>query len=361
MRGLPRDRDATLRGIPPGGTSLRTEDCLSDPSGDHAFTAKSLYGTVVEPTYSGALSFMRRRYSRDLRGVDVAVTGVPLDLATSNRPGARFGPAGIRRASAQLAWGPPYPWDFDPFDRLAVVDYGDCAFDAGRPDGIVAAIEAHAAGILEAGVFLLTLGGDHFISYPLLKAHAKRHGPLALVHFDAHSDTWREEPGRIDHGTMFFHAAEEGLIDPARSAQIGIRTHNNETHGFTVLDARRVLARRAEETVAAIRDVVGTRRAYFTFDIDCLDPGCAPGTGTPVVGGLPSHLALEILRGLIDIDFVGGDVTEVSPPYDVADITSLAGATVALEFLCLRAARQGPRPGQGSGKLPGPAPGMKAS
>ena len=314
---------------------------MSDAPGDHAFTATSPYGIVVEPTYSGALSFMRRRYTRDLKGVDVAVSGVPLDLATSNRPGARFGPAAIRKASAQLAWAQPYPWSFNPFDRLAVIDYGDCVFDSGRPERIPDAIEAHARTLLDAGVFPLSLGGDHFISLPLLRAHARAFGPLALVHFDAHSDTWHDEPGRIDHGTMFYHAVQEGIVDPRRSVQIGIRTHNPESCGFAILDARRVLKGPPETIVSEVRTIVGPGKAYFTFDVDCLDPSAAPGTGTPVVGGLPTHLALEIVRSLIDIDFVGGDVTEVAPIYDVGEITALAAATVALEFLCLRAARRG--------------------
>lgn len=316
---------------------------MSKTSGDHAFTSDSLLGSGEEPTYSGALSFMRRRYTRDLAGVDIAVSGVPLDLATSNRPGARFGPAAIRKASAQIAWGLPWPWGFNPFDRLAVIDYGDCVFDSGRPESIPQAIEAHARTILDAGAFMLTLGGDHFISLPLLRAHAKTHGPLALVHFDAHSDTWRDEEGRIDHGTMFFHAAKEGLVDPRRSVQVGIRTHNDDAHGFNILDARRVLAQPPEATVSEIKRVVGSGRAYFTFDIDCLDPSFAPGTGTPVVGGLSTHLALEILRGLVDVDFVGGDVTEVAPAYDAGEITALAAATIALEFICLRAAKSGRR------------------
>jgi agmatinase len=286
---------------------------------------------------------MRRRYSRDLSGVDVAVTGVPLDLATSNRPGARFGPAAIRRASAQLSWGKPWPWGFNPFDRLAVVDYGDCVFDSGRPEGIPLEIETHARSIVDAGVFLLSLGGDHFVSLPLLRAHRAKHGPLSLVHFDAHSDTWKDEKGRIDHGTMFYHAVQEGLVDPARSVQVGIRTHNDDTLGFTILDARRVLSRPFEETAAAIRKVVGGAPAYFTFDIDCLDPSFAPGTGTPVVGGLTTHAALEILRGLGEVNFAGGDVTEVAPVYDVGEITALAAATIALEFLCLLAAKKGAR------------------
>ncbi|MFQ5958760.1 MAG: arginase family protein, partial [Alphaproteobacteria bacterium] len=203
---------------------------MAENKGDHAFTAKSLYGTVAEPPYTGALSFMRRRYTRELAGVDVAVTGVPFDLATSNRPGARFGPSAIRKASAQLAWGPHWPWGFNPFDRLAVIDYGDCYFDYGYADRMLAAVEAHAGEIIAAGVSMLTLGGDHFVSLPLLRAHAKVHGPLSLVHFDAHSDTWAEE--NYNHGSMFFHAKNEGLIEPGRSVQVGIRTHNSETHGF---------------------------------------------------------------------------------------------------------------------------------
>ncbi|MFQ5785335.1 MAG: agmatinase [Alphaproteobacteria bacterium] len=312
-------------------------------SNDHAFTKESLYGTDPEHTYAGALSFMRRKYTRDLTGVDVAVTGIPFDLATTNRPGTRFGPAGIRKASALLAWGRPFPWEFDPFDRLAVIDYGDCGFDFGRPDKIPDEIEAHAAKIIEGGVSMLSLGGDHFIAYPLLRAHAKAHGPLSLVHFDAHSDTWRDEDGRIDHGTMFFHAAQQGVVDPARSVQIGIRTHNAETHGFTILDAPWVHENGTEATIAKIKRVVGDGKAYLTFDIDCLDPCFAPGTGTPVVGGLSTAQARAILCGLGDIDFVGMDMVEVSPMYDVGDITSLAAATLALDYLCLRAAKRPPQ------------------
>lgn len=177
---------------------------------DQALTRDSLYGTAAESTYAGITSFMRRRYSRDLRGVDVAVSGVPFDTATSNRPGARFGPRGIRAASAGIAWERHWPWAFDPFDHLAVVDYGDCAFDSGVPQSVPESIEAHAERILGSGSAMLTFGGDHFITYPLLKAHARKHGPLTLIHFDAHSDTWPDEEGkRIDHGTMFWHAARK--------------------------------------------------------------------------------------------------------------------------------------------------------
>ncbi|WPC04729.1 agmatinase [Pseudomonas benzenivorans] len=307
---------------------------------DQAITRDSLYGTAAEPTYAGITSFMRRRYTRDLRGVDLAISGVPFDTATTNRPGCRFGPRAIRAASVQSAWARHFPWEFDPFDLLACVDYGDCYFDHGRPEAVPAAIQAHAEQILEAGCALLTLGGDHFISYPLLKAHAKQHGPLALIHFDAHSDTWPDEEGaRIDHGTMFYHAAREGLVDPAHSVQVGLRTTNDDVMGFQVLDAREVHRSTPAQIAERIRARVGEQPVYLTFDIDCLDPAFAPGTGTPVCGGLSSHQALEILRGLRGINLVGMDVVEVAPPYDNAEVTALAGATLAMEMICLYAAR----------------------
>jgi agmatinase len=310
-------------------------------SGDNAFTAEDLRGTSAEAMYAGALSFVRRRYSRDLSGVDLAVWGVPLDTATTNRPGARFGPRAVRAASTNVAWTRQWPWEFDPFDRLAVVDYGDCVFDPGRPASVPAAIESQAKAILDAGAVLLTLGGDHFVSYPLLRAHAEKHGPLSLLHFDAHSDTWTDEDGRIDHGTMFYHAAREGIVDPARSVQVGLRTTNDDTLGFNILDARWVHSHSPEEVSREIRRIVGDHKTYLTFDIDCLDPAYAPGTGTPVCGGLTTHTALEIVRGLRGINLIGMDLVEVAPAYDVGEITALAGATLALEFICLYAAERG--------------------
>jgi agmatinase len=308
---------------------------VSERAGDRAFTQRSPYGTKPEPTYAGALSFVRRRYSRELEGVDVVVSGVPCDLATSNRPGARFGPRGIRAASAQLAWGPLWPWGFDPFERLRVIDWGDVLFDEGYVDRMLKAVEDHAANVLAHGASLLTFGGDHLVTLPLLRAHARRFGPLALVHFDAHSDTWREET--LNHGSMFFHALREGLLVPEHSVQIGIRTHNDETHGFHLLDAPWVRRHGPEATAERIRETVGGRKAYLTFDVDCLDPSIAPGTGTPVVGGLGTLEARQILWGLEGVDLVAMDVVEVAPPYDVAEVTSLAAATVALDYLALRA------------------------
>jgi agmatinase len=181
------------------------------------------------------------------------------------------------------------------------------------------------------------MGGDHFISLPLLRAYAKKYGPLALVHFDAHSDTWPDESGRISHGTMFFHAVKEGILDPEVSVQIGIRTYNADPLGMTWLDSDWVYAHSPQHVSAEIKRLVGNRKAYLTFDIDCLDPSFAPGTGTPVVGGLSTQQARAILRGLVGLDFVGMDLVEVAPPYDTAGVTALAGATLMLDYLCLQA------------------------
>ena len=175
----------------------------------------------------------------------------------------------------------------------------------------------------------------------MLKAYAKVHGPLSLVHFDAHSDTWGEEQQRIDHGTMFYHAVREGLVDDSRSVQIGLRTTNDEPMNFNILDSRWVHKNGPDAVAAEVKRIVGDNKVYLTFDIDCLDPSFAPGTGTPVCGGLSTHQALETVRGLAGINLVGMDIVEVAPAYDVGEITALAGATLAAEFLCLYAANQG--------------------
>ncbi|MDY0022784.1 agmatinase [Arenimonas caeni] len=294
---------------------------------------------MTEPTYAGLPTFLRRPPASDFSQADVVVLGVPYDLATTHRSGTRLGPRAIRAASLMLAWCPPYAWDFDPLERLRVVDGGDVHFDPGRPHEAPAAIRAAFAGLAGQGVLPLALGGDHFISYPILQALHAVHGPLALVHFDAHSDTWRDEAGRIDHGTMFFHAAAEGIVDPARSIQLGMRTHNAETHGYRVVDARELHAIGVDAAVAAIRERVGDHPCYITFDVDFLDPAFAPGTGTPVVGGFSTHEALRLVRGLAGLRVVGMDVVEVSPPYDHAEITALAAASVAQELLAVAACR----------------------
>ncbi|MCW3784732.1 agmatinase [Defluviimonas salinarum] len=315
------------------------KDSKVNPStGDQAFTRESVYGTMAEATYAGALSFMRRRYTRDLSTADVAIMGVPFDLAVSSRSGARHGPRAIRAASSQLAWSSPWPWATDPFDALAVVDYGDCRFDSGYPANVPNEIADEARAVLSTGTALLTIGGDHFITYPLLKAHAEKHGPLSLVQFDAHTDTWADDEGRIDHGTMLWHATREGLVDPARSVQVGIRTHNPEPLGFNIIDAIEVHREGPHAAAQKIRQIVGDNKIYLTFDIDALEPASAPGTGTPVIGGLSPYQAQEILRNLAGIRLVGMDVVEVAPAYDVGEITALAAAAIANDLLCLYAA-----------------------
>jgi agmatinase len=184
---------------------------------------------------------------------------------------------------------------------------------------------------------VLALGGDHFISWPLLKAHAEKHGkPLSLIHFDAHSDTWADEhEDGINHGTMFWHATRQGYLDPKTSVQIGLRTVNRDTMGFNIMDAPWVHKHGTDAVIAQARRIVGDNPCYLTFDIDCLDPAFAPGTGTPVCGGLTSAQAMEIVKGLAGLNIVGADLVEVSPPFDHAEITALAGATLALHFLAL--------------------------
>lgn len=307
---------------------------------DLAFMRDSDRGTIVEPSYGGATSFMRRRYTRDLADIDVAVVGIPYDLATTNRSGARLGPRAIRNISGNLSWETAVNgWGYDPFDRISVVDYGDFSFDPGLPAEVPAVLEMQARQVLATDTAILALGGDHFVTYPMLKACAEKYGPLSLIHFDAHSDTWEDEAGRIDHGTMFWHAAQDGTVDPARSIQLGMRTHNPDTHGYNVYDADWVHDHSAAQAIAKIRETVGTSPCYLTFDIDCLDPSFAPGTGTPVVGGLSTQQALRILRGLGGLNIVGMDLVEVAPAYDVSEVTALAGATLALNMLCIYSER----------------------
>ena len=310
-------------------------------SGDGAFRARTNHERVDELTYGGALSFLRRRYTRELDGVDVVVSGLPYDAATSYRPGCRLGPRAIRAASVQLAELLPFPFGFDPFETLAVVDWGDCIVDHHHPESVVPTIEAHARAILEAGATMLTLGGDHFVSYPLLRAHAERHGPLALVQFDAHSDTWRDDGATLDHGTMFARAVAEGIVDVARSTQVGIRTHNDTDAGFEILTAPWIHREGIGAAIDVVRERAGDAPLYLSFDVDGLDPAFAPGTGTPVVGGLATWQALELVRGLAGANLVGMDVVEVSPPYDHAEITAIAAASVAQDWLCAFAEGRG--------------------
>lgn len=307
---------------------------------DHAFAARAILGAASDPTYAGALSFMRRKYSKTVKGADVVVWGIPFDAAVSNRPGARFGPQAIRRASAIFDNDPQYPFHRDLFAELAVVDYGDCLLDYGNHQKTPGIIEREAAKILNSEAFLLSLGGDHFVTWPLLKAHAAKHGPLALVQFDAHQDTWLDDDRRIDHGSFVARAARAGVIDPDRSIQIGIRTHAPEDCGVKILHGHEVEDMRVADIAYAIVERTGGAKCYVTFDIDCLDPAFAPGTGTPVAGGPSSAKILSVLRRLGQLDIVGADVVEVAPAYDHADITAIAASSVAMHYLGLLAERK---------------------
>ena len=294
-------------------------------------------GYVQQLTFAGCPSFMRRPFTRDLTGVDLAITGIPFDCATTNRPGTRLGPRAVREQSTLQAHDAPYGWSEDPFETRNIIDYGDCQFDHARVSEVPQAVEDHISGIIAGGAAALSIGGDHYVTYPILKAHAAKHGPLCLLQFDAHSDTWEDKsPDRVDHGTMFHHAINDGLIIAEHSVQVGIRTSNPDTMGVNILDAPLVNQATATEIAQRIIGHIGDRPCYLTFDIDCLDPAYAPGTGTPVSGGLSSGHAMDILRALSgQLQLKGMDVVEVSPPYDHAGITAIAGAHIAVELACL--------------------------
>jgi len=312
---------------------------LEDAKGqiDLAFTRDDLKGAAFENTFGGATSFLRRKYTKDLRGVDLAVTGVPFDQAVTHRPGTRFGPRAIREASSLQPYDPPYGWDgFDPLSEFAIADYGDVAFDYADVPSVPALVQAHIAGILAQGCGAVTLGGDHFITLPILRAYAEKYGPMSVVQFDAHSDLWPDDDmARIDHGTMMYKAVKLGLVDVSRSVQIGIRTECEDYLGMPYIDARTCHEKGTGWVTEQIKSRVGDHPTYVSFDIDALDPAFAPGTGTPVWGGLASWQAAAILRDMAGVHVVGGDVVEVSPPYDTTGATAIAGAHVAMELCCL--------------------------
>jgi len=290
------------------------------------------------PTFAVRPSFLG--VERSDPDAAICVAGIPYDLGTSNRPGARFGPAAIRQASRMLVDGDhPANWG-DPAE-LDLADIGDLRIAHGDILGSLAKIEAQAA----VTKHLVALGGDHTVTLGLLRALARREGPLALVHFDAHVDTWPDSFGLAwGHGSPFYHAIEEGLIDPHRTVQIGIRSPmHKDVHdwtvgkGVTIIFADEVHEAGPAAAAERIRGVIGDALGYLTFDVDALDPAFAPGTGTPEVGGLATWQARAILRRLAGLRFAGMDVVEVSPPYDVSEITALAAATLAWDYIALLA------------------------
>jgi agmatinase len=288
------------------------------------------------PTFSLLPTFLG--VVRDDPDAAICVAGVPFDLGTTNRAGARFGPSAIRQASRMLVDGAhPVHW-IDPA-TLSLADIGNFAIALGDIATSLAEIARQAAPIRH----LVALGGDHGITLPLLRALYKRNGPSALIQFDAHVDTWPENFGQTyAHGSVFYRAIVEGLIEPRRMIQVGIRSPVERAvydwtleQGVTVIAAQDVHAQGPAAIAEKIRQVIGDAAVYLSFDIDALDPGCAPGTGTPEIGGLASWQAQAIIRRLRGLHFVGMDVVEVCPAYDVAEITALAGATMVWEYLCL--------------------------
>ncbi len=292
-----------------------------------------------EPTYSGATSFLRRPYSVVFNEADIVVAGIPFDSATTYRPGCRLGPRAVRAASVQLAELPAFPFGFDPFSTLKVIDSGDFFLNPHQPETIISGIYEQSSAIIDSGASLLSIGGDHFISYPLLKAHAKAFGPVSLLQFDAHCDTWHSM-GEFDHGTMFLRAIKEGIINIESSIQVGIRTHNNIDVGIKQITTPQIYEKGISAILEQILSHLKGQRVYLSFDIDVLDPAFAPGTGTPVSGGLASWQVLEILRGLSSLNMIGFDLVEVSPPFDHAEITSILAATIIHDWICVKASQK---------------------
>jgi agmatinase len=278
----------------------------------------------------------------------VAVVGVPFDSGVSYRPGARFGPAAVREASRLLR--PYHPGlDVAPFAGPQVADAGDIACNPYDIGEAIETIEQAAGELADTGARLVTIGGDHTIALPLLRGVARRHGPVALLHFDAHLDTWDTYFGaEYTHGTPFRRAVEEGLLDTEAVGHVGTRgplygkkdLDDDRRLGFGIVTSADVMRRGVDEVVGALRQRVGDRPLYLSIDIDVLDPSHAPGTGTPEAGGLTSRELLEILRGLAGCDLVGADVVEVAPAYDHAEITSVAASHVAYDLISLLAIKQ---------------------
>ena len=302
------------------------------------------FGADLQP-FMGIPSFMRLPVTRELEGIDVAIMGVPFDSGTSYRSGTRFGPRKIREASLMI-WGHNSTLDVTPLKKLTVVDYGDVSVIPTSIEHTMTAITKTAGEVIETGTTLITLGGDHSIALPLLRAHAKKHGPVSLVHIDAHIDTWEAEFEAVpySHGTPFRHALQEGLIREGEYMQIGIRgpvSGENDYEDARQLGARIVTIHEVmEKGVGEILKEVHERMkgpVYVTVDIDSVDPAYAPGTGTPEVGGLTSYQLLQLVRGLHGLDLVGFDLVEVSPPFDHGDITAILASNIAFEYLSLLA------------------------
>lgn len=305
------------------------------------------FGADLQP-FMGIPTFMRLPATRELDEVDVTVMGIPFDSGVSYRSGTRFGPRKIREASLTL-WGHNPTMNVTPTDILNVADYGDVSVIPTSIEHTMSAITDTANKVLNAGAALISLGGDHSIALPLLRAHAKKYGPLSLVHVDAHIDTWEAEFDSVpySHGTPFRHALQEGLIREGEYMQIGIRGPVSNAHDYAdaiELGARTITIHEVfEKGIPEILSEVHRRMngpVYVSIDIDSADPAYAPGTGTPEVGGLSSYQLLQLVRGLHGLDIVGFDLVEVSPPYDHSDITAALASNIVFEYLSLLALKK---------------------
>ncbi|MGI9594949.1 MAG: agmatinase [Acidimicrobiales bacterium] len=309
---------------------------------------RAAWGEKYVPRYSGVATFMRRPLRADeddeWADIDIGIVGVPFDGGVTNRPGARHGPRHLRDQSTFMG-AINHQTEVRPYDLADVADLGDVYIEGVyRLDDAIAEIEAFYDRVVAAEVVPLSAGGDHSITLPIMRAIAKQHGPLGMVHFDAHCDTGPELfDHKHHHGGPFRVAAEEGLLDPSRTIQIGIRgpaeplwAFSYES-GMTVIHIEDLYEKGIAAVVDLAKEVVGAGPTYLSFDVDGLDPVFAPGTGTPEVGGFTTFEAMQMLRGLRGVRFVGGDVVEVSPPFDPSGVTGLNGAQMMFEILCLLA------------------------
>ena len=299
------------------------------------------------PRYAGPATFARLPRTDEVTHTDVAVVGIPFDSGVSYRPGARFGPGHIRASSKLLR--PYHPrLDVEPFAAQQVADAGDIAVNPFNIGEAIETIEGAALELTADGTRLVTIGGDHTIALPLLRAAANRHGPVALVHFDAHLDTWDTYFGaEYTHGTPFRRAVEEGIVDTEALSHVGTRgplygkkdLEDDRRFGFGIVTSSDVYYQGVREVVDKLRQRLGNRPVYVSIDIDVLDPAHAPGTGTPEAGGMTSRELLEILRGFRGLNVIGADVVEVAPAYDHAEITGVAASHVAYDLVSLLALR----------------------
>jgi guanidinopropionase len=301
------------------------------------------YDPRLAPRFAEIATFMRAPYVPHLTGVDIGIAGIPFDGGTTNRPGARHGPREVRNQSS-LMRATHHVFRIDPFTLCTVADIGDVRFNSLFDNAIAQAdIETFYRRLADADVTPLSVGGDHGVTYPLLKG-LLRNGPVGLVHIDAHTDTLGPLQGtRFHHGAPFRNAIEDGLIDPKRMIQIGIRGAHNSSeawdfcarHGVRIVFIEELDRIGPQRAIALARDIVGTGATYVSFDIDALDPAFAPGTGTPEAGGLTMREAQTLVRGLRGLNLIGADLVEVAPPFDPGTITALNGATLLFELLAI--------------------------